>query len=260
LEAMNNAQYHSNRTHLNSSALKLLLKSPEQFYAEWFQGIKERVYSAVFAEGSLTHSLILEPEKVQQEYAFYEGLRKQGERWEEFKKANDDKSVLSLAQKLRCERYVDAYRARVEAVHILQNGLAEHTMAAEVLDVPVKARADYINIDAGYIVDVKTTSMPMGIDYFKTTVGEYDYDLSAALYCQIAYECYGKLFDFYFIVISKADLVCDIYKCSSDTLSNGTAKMTQALVLYKRCLASGLWVANQAKASYDSKEYEILEV
>jgi hypothetical protein len=104
-------------------------------------------------------------------------------------------------------------------------------------------RADYI-VPGSYIVDVKTTSMPAGADYFAEAVDMFQYGLSAAFYCQIAYQHYGSIHEFYWIVFSRRDMQCDVYKASSSTLSEGTADYTRALVTYNKCKKSGIWVVD----------------
>lgn len=254
----NNA-YHSNRTHLSSSSLKQLLKSPEQFYVEWVLGQKaEEVENPNFTEGSFVHTLLLEPELVDQ-YAIFPGLRKAGAAWEEFKALNPSKTILSAAQVRRCEQLYQGYASLPIAVEMLQGGFSEHTMLADILGVPVKTRADYINVSKGYIVDVKTTAAPTDLECFKATVAQYSYELSASLYCEAARANYGKLFDFYWLVLSKNDGRCAVYKASTETLSLGTALYTQAIVLYKVCKESGVWRKEQPTLAFNAK-YEIEEI
>jgi len=259
-ESMTNQEYHSNKSHLSSSNLKTLLMNPTKFYEEKICGNKVNEQKAVYDVGSLTHAVILEPHKVETDFAIFPGLRKAGAKYEEFKAANAGKIILSISQKLQVEKYCQAYSSHKTAVGMLSGGFAEHTMTSEILGVPVKARADYINVNSAYIADIKTTSHPSDSEIFRMTVQEYMYSLSASLYCQIAFNNYGKLFDFYFVVISKVDLTCEIYKASSATLSEGSALVTQALVLYKKCKESGVWLHEQPKRLFDSEDYEIVEV
>jgi hypothetical protein len=254
-----NADYHANNTHLSSSSLKLILKSASQFYNEFVLGNRENISKSAFDEGSFVHTLILEPHKVD-EYAIFPGLRKVGKEFEAFKANNPNKVILSSAQMLRCEGLHRSYAAMPLALEMITGGLPEHSMDSSILDVPVKARADYINIDKSYIVDVKTTSMPSDTEIFKETVHQYGYELSAALYAQIAYNTYGKLFDFYWLVLSKADGQCHIYKASSNTLSLGSTLVTKALVKYKQCNQTGLWIDEHQPAKFDESQYEIVEV
>lgn len=255
-----NEDYHSNKTHLSSSALKTLLKSPAQFYQEYILGIRDNTEKIQFVEGTLTHALILEPHKILTDYAVFPGLRKQGKLYEEFQQANKGKIIVSAGQMIRCQRLYQAHKSLKVTEKLMEGSLSEHNMIGVILGVDVKARADSINIDLGFITDVKTTSMPSETEFFKQTIQDYDYDLSAALYCSIAEQQYGKPFSFYWEVLSKADDQCNIYKASAATLSKGNEKVKRAISLYKKCLASGLWVDAAQVNSYSNKEYEIEEL
>lgn len=255
-----NLEYHADRVHLSSSSLKVLLDSPEEYFNKYILGQNDTLEQDYFTEGSFVHSLILEPDKVAGEYAIFQGLRKSGKLWEEFRLANPNKPTLSLPQALRCEKLHKAYQALPVATALIKEGHPEHNMTSTILGVPVKARADYIAITRRCIIDVKTTSMPSDIDLFKQTVEQYKYHLSAALYCQIAQDNYGTPFDFYWMVLSKDDGQCHVYKAASDTLAKGTVMVNRALLLYKQCLNSGNWVANQEKISYDTDNYEVQDV
>lgn len=260
LQGSSNKAYHADRTSLSSSNLKMILENPYKFYDEWVLGNKpEEVDKPYFVEGSFFHTLVLEPELIS-DYAIFPGLRKAGHAFEDFKKNNPNKQIISAAQTHKCEMMYKAYATRKEAMNLISGGLSEHTMMANILGVPIKTRADYINVDKGYIVDVKTTSYGTDIETFREIIRQYKYQLSAALYCQAAFEVYNKLFDFYFVVVSKSDLTCDIYKASSETLSEGAAMFTKALVLYKKCKETGIWAIEHHKPTFDSKDYEILDV
>lgn len=238
----NDVDYHADRTRLSSSNLKMLLKDPEKFYIERILNQKpEEEERSYFSEGKFLHSLVLEPDKVSQ-YAIFPGLRKSGKVWEDFKAENKGKTILSAPQVNRCEVLYKNYSLTKVAVELIQGGFAEHTMLGEILDVPVKVRADYINVDKGYIVDLKTSSSSTDIELFRHTIAEYRYDLSAAMYCQVALETYKKLFDYYFIVVSKEDGGVAVYKASSDTLSKGAGLMLQAIVKYKKGMETGKWI------------------
>lgn len=235
-----NADYHANKSHLSSSQLKLILADRARFYKEVVLGEVERQDKAAFREGSMLHTLILEPEKIG-EYVVYNGLRRAGKAFEEFKELHKGKTILIASELMRAERMYAAYAALPAAVELLKPGLSEHNMVSEILSVPVKARADRINIDAGYITDVKSTSLPSSPDIFKETVREFSYDLSAALYAAIAAQVYKKKFDFYWVVVSKADDTCNVYKASALTMAMGHEKVLNALNTYKQCMESGIW-------------------
>lgn len=254
-----NLEYHANRTHLTSSMLKLILKSADEFNKTWNLGQHKESDKEVFQEGSLTHSLILEPHLVQAEYAFFQGLRRIGKDYDLFKTDNPGKRIFTEAQRIRAHNYTQAYKMRSEAVALITGGEAEFTVEGDVLDVPCKARFDYINYDKGYLVDIKTTGMPSGPEIFKDAVNQFRYDLSAALYLMLAELRYKKSFDWYFIVISKCDKSCDVYKLSEETRRAGVAFVFEALTKYKRCKQANSWVDNPPVIE-DNGTYLIEEV
>lgn len=261
LDKSTNNEYHTNRTHLSSSLLKLLLTSPEAFYDKWFGPHFEEAQKEVFVEGSFVHTLILEPEKVVTDYAVFEGLRRSGKAWESFKETYKGKTLLTAAQVSRCESLFKAYNCMPLAVTLCSGGFPEHTMVGDIMDVPLKSRADYINIDAGYIVDVKTTSMPSDKDLFRMTVDDYMYDLSASLYCDIAEKTYNKPFTFYWLVLSKDDKLCNVYKMSTATRVVGSTRVRRALSIYKMRMKSNNWSSGDLVIEANPlSNYEVEEV
>lgn len=257
LAGSTNAEYHANRTHLSSSQLKMLLKDPKEFYETYILNngpIQEE--KAAFTEGSFVHTLILEPHKVVTDYAIFNGLRKAGAAYEEFKAANPGKTIISAAQVMRCERLFQSFKAHEAAVALVSGGLPEESMTATLQGVACKARADYI-VPGKYILDVKTTAMPTDTDLFRQTVAQYSYDLSAALYKRIA-DANLDDHDFYWLVLSKSDYQCKLYKASAVTLAAGAIQVSKALELYKTCSESNNWSLTELKLV--TPTYEVEEI
>lgn len=257
-----NTQYHADRTHLSSSMLKLLLTDRQRFYEKWILNMPESESKPAFEEGTVTHSLILEPDKVNEEYAFYEGLRRAGKHYEDFVQANPGKKVILASTRLRAEKHKAALERRPEALSLFQNGAAEENMFGTLMGVPVKARADYINVAEGILIDLKTSALPSDVDIFKGTVQDYMYDLSAALYCKIAEQAHGKPFTFYWVVISKLDNEAHVYRMSPQTYQKGTELVHSALIQYKQGKESGNWLETTKKVGHTESRsiYEIQEV
>lgn len=259
-----NEEYHGDKGYLSSSSYKLLLKDPSKFEEEFIKGNRSPVSSSTqnnFDEGTYAHSLILEPETVDDEFAFFDGWRKAGKEWQLFKEENSDKIILSKPQKVRVERWVAAYHARDKKIKLVSGGFPEHTIAGDFLGIPTKVRADYINIDKGYIVDVKTTSYSTDIDAFSYTIDNFSYDLSAALYCNLFEQYYGKDFDFYFYVLGKKDSSCEIFRASDETLGRGMTQLHKAADVYKKCKESGVWTKPSKYVSIsEDEDYEILDI
>jgi len=266
LNSISNKDYHANKTHLSSSNLKMLLKDREQFHKEKILGIKvEQPDNPAFDEGTLTHALILEPEIINTEIIVWEGWTKRGKEWEEFKNRPENlgKLIVSKPQKVRCDRYYKSFLANKTAVSMIQGGASEFTLCQELSDVPIKVRYDYVNVDKGYIADVKTSGYGVDLDTFKQTVEQFGYNLSATLYLMVAEKFYGKKFDFYFVAISKSSNQCEVFRLSEENLNKGKMMIAEALAIYKSCLKSGDW-SNPKSAEIPKIEelddYEILSV
>lgn len=245
-----NSQYHSDKTRLSSSDFKLILKSPEEFKNK----VPDTEDKPYFVEGSYVHTLILEPHLIDVEYAIYEGNYRRGKAFDEFKTANPGKDIITQAQVDRCLQYHQQYLDLAGRAHLIKGGESEHTIAGNYANIPVKVRCDYINIDQGYIVDVKTSSFPVDHLGFSETVEKYRYDLSAALYLEITEAYYKKKFDFYFLCIGKRDGQAHLYKLSDWSREVGKASLDKAALIYKNCLTTGNWSDKLVE------DYEILEI
>lgn len=243
INTVSNSEYHSDKTHISSSSLKKLLTDREQFHKEHVLGERKPLTGNFLDEGSYVHSLILEPEKVEEEYAISQSFHKRGKEWTEFYDANmnSGKILLSKAQSQRCKTYYDAYKRNKNAVDLVSEGEAEHTVCGELNGVKVKVRADWVNVDKGYIVDVKTSAHSVDKDSFKLTIDRYMYQLSASLYCKVLEQEYGKPFDFYYIAISKSELNCEVFKTSKMTMQEGDHMVSKALSIYKKCIETNTW-------------------
>lgn len=262
LNKCDNATYHADKTHLSSSVIKTLYKSLELYHKEYILGLKpEFKNKSALEEGSLAHSLLLEPELTEQEFTYWDGWTKRGAEWDAFiADSQPGKTIISAPQKNRVDRLVAACKALPEAIELLQGGEAEQTICNTLKDIDIKVRFDYINVEKGYIADVKTTGYSSDLDSFRVQAEGLMYDLSAALYCKIAEIHYGKKFDFYFIVLSKKDFTCDVYKCSQAFMVEGMRKINIGLEKYKKALASGLWVEKTMETSNEDAQYAIQEI
>ena len=259
-KTLSNDKYHAEKKHLSSSNLKMLLKDTNQFYKDKILGEAEPLKGAFLDEGNYAHTLILEPHMKEEEYVIFDGNRKAGKAWKAFAEEHKDsgKIMLSAAQKLKVENWVGAYNKRPEAIDLVKGANKEFSLFSDMLGVPLKARADIINVEKGFIADVKTTASDPDLDTFGFTVEQYGYDLSAALYVDLFSRKYNKPFDFYFIVLGKRSITCEVYKVSDLTLGKGRKKVMNAIKIYKGCLESGKW--DNEKEVKPITDYEILEV
>lgn len=265
LNDCSNEVYHADRKYLSSSVLKTIYTSLADYKHQYIDGNKKEFgNAAALEEGSAVHTLLLEPHRWKLDYNFFDGLRKAGERWEEFKanldSSNRNKVTLSKPQQLRVQSFVEAYKARPEAAKYLTGGVSEQTICGTLHGVKIKTRFDYINSDAGFLADVKTTGYPADKDSFTQTLEGLKYELSAALYTAMAEQFYGKKFEFYFIVVGKKDLVCHVYKTSEATMARGRKMVAKACDKYLRAKESGIWLDAELPMCENISEYVVEEI
>lgn len=259
LNNVSNAIYHSDRNYLSSSVIKVLAKSAEEYHKQYILGEKPLFGNMdALHEGSFTHSLLLEPETLESEYAVYDGKRRSGEEYQNFAEKHPGKTILLRSQVDRCLKLQTAFNAQPDYAEFISGGAPELSLCVEMQNVGIKTRFDYINADKGFISDVKTTSYSGDLDSFKLVMKNLDYGLSASLYLMAAEQFYEKPFEFYFIVLSKKDLTANIYKLGQQSRFEGERKIMTALTKYKKCKASGIWT--EAEANKFEPNFEILEV
>lgn len=253
-----NQEYHADLSWFSSSKLKLILEDPAAFHAQVILGqAKESAAAPNLDEGSLFHSYILEPHLVDQEYAFFPGLRKAGPEFEEFKAQNPGKPIISAAQHGRVLHWVRGYRRNAIATELMKTGQPELSLCLLLDNVPVKIRADFIDPDRGIIVDLKTTAFPVDPDSFRMTCKQWNYFLSGALYTMVASKHFDKPFSFYFSATCKKDGETQVYKMGERSMLQGQTEVLKALQLYKQCVKTGLWI----KGTEERKnQEEILEI
>lgn len=262
INLVNNTDYHADKTYLSSSSLKLLLDDPRQFKLEYIDKIPRiREIKAAFDEGTYAHTALLEPHLVNSDFAFFEGWRKAGGEWEVFKAANADKIILSKPQKIKMDDLIKKALDLNKDLKLLElsNGFSEHTLAITLNGFKLKARADFINVNDKYIIDVKTSSFDTDVDNFKYTLDSFKYDLSSAMYLALFEHYYGCRFDFYFFVLGKTTGTVDMHRLSDATRQAGHQKFTKAVNLY-RYYESVNWDLDSVIPSKQSSEYEIKDV
>ena len=261
IKDMSNEEYHKDRTHVSSSGLKLILDDPKRYYQQYVLGESEiHPNQAAFDFGSYIHTLILEPHLVEKEYIIWDGI-KRGKKWEEFKDNNQDKIIISASQQslgLDIQKSFNAstvemgkhgFESVIALNTFVSGGNAEETFCTSLEDLPVKARFDYRKEfeDHGIIIDLKTTSSRANNkEDIESICSRYCYDLSAALYCDIAEKVLNKPHDFYFIFLNKnkSDLGCTLCKASDQMIEKGREKYKKAIGILKEAKKTGVYYNN----------------
>lgn len=237
---MSNEDYHSDKNYISSSQFKQALSSPHHF--KFYVVDKKCTTKATKSmdKGSLVHTVILEPHKLDEEYIIYDA---RGE-------SNKDGSIKAITKNLlekknpgRTAVSGEWYDFAVKA----RQGFKEYPQANDLLfdtaneaeisyflkcsetGLNIRVRPDILNLNRGYIVDLKTTSTQNIKDFKNHAIYNYHYDLSAYMYVLAIYQATGVLCDFYFAVVGTEEL-CPlwVYKASETFMSGGKDKFFKA--------------------------------
>lgn len=244
---VSNAQYHADKRFISSTGVKLILKDLPRFHREYVLGEKsENEWKPAFSLGSLVHTKILEPHLESKEYVVLPEtvLRRRGAEFDAVMAdpRNQGKTPILPREQALAEELHFLYETHEVAVDLIKGGgEPEVSLVTELDGIDVKVRADWINVEEGYIVDVKTSSSPVDRIGAIDACEKYDYFLSAALYKMAFEKHYGKKFDFYWMFLGKFDKQCHVYKLSDKSFERGKLQIEQAFQRYRKALETDTW-------------------
>jgi PDDEXK-like domain of unknown function (DUF3799) len=262
---ISNESYHNDTNYLSSSVLKTILKSLDDYRVQYIEGHKKQFSNKdALNTGTLLHTAILEPHLYDNSFLVYPGMRRAGREYEEFvaniKPQDAGKPIMLLSHMHQIKNLLAAYNRHSVAKDLMKKVMCEQTICGELFGVPIKTRFDAIDVEAGLVLDIKSTGYSGERDAFVETVKGLNYALSGALYCAMAEQYYGKPFTFMYIVLSKMDLTCNVYKTSEATALRGLMDVKKACAKYLKAKESGIWTEPENAANMSISNEEILEV
>jgi len=102
-----------------------------------------------------------------------------------------------------------------------------------------KGRADTVNFEEGYVVDLKTTKDAKG--FMKECV-DYGYHIQAAFYLRGLKAITGKDFAWYWVAVDSSNPhFCYVYRATEKTLDVGTIQMDEYMNRLATCLETDIW-------------------
>jgi hypothetical protein len=257
--ACSNDDYHADREYLSSSSLKMIVKDPKAFYDTYILNKEpENQNKAAFALGSYLHAVILEPHTVETDFAVFTGKQRRGKDWISFEEENKNKTIITGSQKGVCDSLIKNYESTilklgekdVPVASFFKKGIAEETMCAEIRGVKIKVRTDYRRCDDKYqsITDVKSTGAIISTrEQAEEVCAMWDYDLSAALYCDVAEIVTGESHNFYFCFLSKKNGEVKVYKASEEMLQRGRDKYMAGINRIIEARETNVWFTNRVE-------------
>ncbi len=242
---LSNAEYHGNTTHRSSSALKLLLDDPTEFHKKYILGTSPALEGEHFDIGTAIHAKVLEPEKYDDQVTVYTGKVKRGREWEEFKALNPNKIILGNMGAMRVERASSALLRHKGIRELIEmNGESELAFFITINNLPVKSKKDRISLEGKFILDVKSMAGIINEPTIHAQVEKWSYDLSAALYLDIANavlkEKKEPLIEKFYWAFTSTDMDdAKLVECMPEMIEQGRSKYQKAIKLYQMYTENG---------------------
>lgn len=231
---------------LSSSDIKILLDNPYFFINK-----QEQEYSNSLTLGSLFHSIVLEYEKLNENYIVSACADKRTKEYKELKEEADKqgKEIIDATLWTRANEMLESLK-QTKIYGLIKNGIKEFSFTREIDGMLFKCRPDSYLEKEGVIFDLKTTSLKNGASpsEFLKSVANYKYYIQAALYLSVL-----QAKEFYFVVIEAfAPYMIGIYKLDAQSLEFGNEKIKEAVEVYKS-------LDKYRKNFYLSKERELVQ-
>lgn len=269
IEKMSNDEYHA-CPEFSSSQLKDILRSGAHFYSNNIIKENERESKKHLDFGTLAHTLFLEPDQFENEFAVIpadapkpptdvmrnaknpsEDSIKRVQWWDQFAAEHGTKITITEDLLLGAKRIADNLRT-LSSYGIMQNnfGMAEASIffVDPVFDLQLRVRPDYhiapcTAFPNGLLLDVKTTRDARAFKFSKDC-GEYGYDLSASMYregFQQYYQTEEKPPFIFLVAENLAPFNVKQYRASDLLLSVGDARYYKSKEMLAESLLINEW-------------------
>lgn len=261
-------RYHGMTGTWSSSQFKDMIEDEDYFIKKYIHREIDRVESGAMDTGTYLHTRLLEPHKVKEEIAIYEGKTRFGKKWNAFKEQHKNKTIITLSQKEQGELMVKAVEASPTCMSYLE-GKPEVSFFVElfvwkgaiyaphfgkILDrqgwstaskteiescrkghrLVVKVRAD--TLGETFVSDLKSTSGNARKEHdIRTSISKYRYDLSAALYLDMFNLIKPEVHEFIWVFASKQTNNAKAWRATSSQILVGRAKYMRAMLKMADC-------------------------
>lgn len=250
---LSNEEYHGSFGFSSSQIKKLIEQTP----AHLLHSFSERKEpTANMQLGTAVHSLVLEPDKFENDIAVAPVVNKRTNagkaEWAEFVEENAGKTIITPGQYEQAQRMAESVLAQPMAAALLQDVIVEssvywwyRTMDADddtKFKTMLKVRPDVICRNHPVLIDLKTTADATMTEFAKS-IQKFYYHVSAAMYLEGVNQCKPLLEElghfaytkFVFICVeSEAPYLANVYELDAGALDLGKTIYRRALHDLKR--------------------------
>ena len=213
---------------LSYSSLKQFAQSPNHLLSYW-EGEKKETSSML--KGTLIHTILLEPEKLESEYAIWKGGRRAGAEYKTFCEVNEGKNIIKPEELEEAEKCIE--KANANVLLNLKKGV-EKEIKFEIEGLPFRGFVDFYG--DGFIGDLKTCSNAEPKAFQRDFV-KLKYYWQAAIYIMANEQLNfaGENPDYFIIAVeTSAPYNTQIFKVEPKFIEKGISEIMQALKDFER--------------------------
>lgn len=233
---------------ISNSMLTVLKESPKKFCEKYVTKVwTDDETKQSLQIGSLTHCMVLEPAKVHERFAMIPQFDKRTKKGKAmaaaFKETSIGKEAIEAKDWETAERCTDALMEHDSVKDLIGGkGIIEKPIYWKLDGVDVAGTPDYVDLDRGLIVDVKTTQDASPTE-FARSVRKYGYHRQAWMYTHGIQEVHGVSCRFFFAVVETArPFHAAVYELPDWLFFHGGAQVRRLLQNYQRYLITDRWL------------------
>ena len=239
---MPSAQYFAAEAVSNSDLKWISAPYTPAHFRAYKDGMIEKEKTEAMKIGSLTHTCILEPEKMAGSFVVrpddIDARTKAGKEWIA---AQTAETIIPQKQADMLARMVEAVWSHPEASALISGSDREKSLFAGDGDLQLKGRIDCLTKSGNIIADLKTCELA-DLASVEKSIFQYGYHRQAAYYLRIANRLGMAKSKFVFIFVEKTPPHCvAVYSLTEDALRIGELETATALRVLKSCTKSGVW-------------------
>jgi hypothetical protein len=258
-----NEEYHAAEDgRVSNSWLSAMDESPQKFHAIHIaKTMPKPEATPAMMLGHLVHTTTLEPHAVYERYAVAPKVDRRTNAgkaaFAEFEAESEGKEVVTVDDMttaigcatalLRNETLAPFFNARSLAVKI------EERINFEVAGLPMRCKPDWLSVDLGLIIDLKTTRHTKR-SQFERSVESLGYHRQSWLYREAAQQKYGKAFRFLFAVVhTSAPFETACYELDEKGNEDGRLDAIALIEQFKMRQRTNNWLADQSQGLAPTK-------
>lgn len=250
---LSNEQYHSDRTAVSSSNLKIIVEKSPKAFLMGHNGLLRRGESTAFRIGSALHMAILEPELFKKSFVIqpkFSGTGMMAAKADWRLGIKHDAVILKQEEYDDLQEMINSVLSHQDACNILKDGKTEQSGYFRDVDTGIKCRIrpDFLHFGHMALLDVKTTTDVRASEFMKS-IWNYRYDFQMAMYVEGIQLITGKpvQYPLMLAIEKKPPFECAMYLCDEAMMTKGLQDFKLATSRLKECIDNAMFESYQRK-------------